>query len=143
VATLTSFASAETQSVGSPAEQFRISPALPYTNTYGCSETTPPDTETLLLKVTVIAPIVVVALESTTLVEETDTTVVFAGTPVPVTVWPAPMRTSAAASVIVVVLFEVADSENTPIWLIVVPVMSPISTGVLLSSSMAAMFWPG
>ena len=83
------------------------------------------------------------ALDRTTEVPDTDITVVFTGTPVPVTVWPAPMRMSAAASVIVVVLFEVADVENTPIWLIVVPVMSPISTGVLLSSSIAARFCPG
>jgi hypothetical protein len=68
VATFTSLASADTQSFGFPAAQFLIKPLLPYTNTYGCSDTTPPDTDTLLLNVSVELPVVVALFDNVTLV---------------------------------------------------------------------------
>jgi len=84
VATLTAFASLETQSCALPAEQFLINPLFPKTKTYGCRETTPPDTDTLLLNVAVTVADAVALLDIVTVVPTTDTTVVYAGIPAPV-----------------------------------------------------------
>ena len=55
-------------------------------------------------------------LESTNVVVTIDTTVVLAGIPVPVTVWPAPISGFAAANVTVALAFVVVpEAVNTPI----------------------------
>jgi hypothetical protein len=78
----------------------------------------------------------VAVLEIVTLVPDTDTTVVLTGMPAPVTVWPAPIRGFAAASVITLFrLTVVAVSVKTPTCCMLKAVMSPISTGVLTSLS--------
>ena len=54
-------------------------------------------------------------LESTRVVVEIDTTVVLAGMPVPVTVWPAPIKVLDAAKVTVALKFVVVpEAVNTP-----------------------------
>ena len=143
-ATLVALASAETQSLVLPAEQFWIKPLLPYTNRYGCSDTIPPDTEMLLLKVSTTVPEAVALLEILSVVVEIDTTVVLAGMPVPVIVWPAPIKGFDAASVMVSLSAVVVPvSVKIPTSDMFKPVMSPINTGVLVSLSIEARFCPG
>ena len=80
----------------------------------------------------------------TTVVVDTDTTVVFAGIPAPVTVCPAPIKGLVAAKVMVVLrLTVVAESVNTPTRVMVEPVADPARTGVSTLLSMRDRFWPG
>ena len=55
-ATLLALESADVQLLKLPAEQFCISPLLPYTNKYGNSMTAPPETLILLSKVSKTVP---------------------------------------------------------------------------------------
>jgi len=74
----------------------------------------------------------------------TETTVVFAGMPEPVTDCPAPISVFTAAKVTLALPFVVDPvSVKTPTCCIVKALMSPISTGVLLSLLIEARFSPG
>jgi hypothetical protein len=113
-------------------------PLFPNTKRYGCNDTTPPETDTLLLNVAVTVAEAVALLDIVTVVPTTETTVVFAGIPAPVIVCPAPIRVLDTAKVRVGLRFVVVtESVKTPIWDMLVPVMFPIRTGVSLSESMA------
>jgi hypothetical protein len=70
-----------------------------------------------------------------------ETTDVFAGMPVPVTVCPAAIKLFAWDNVTLVVLFKYAlASLKTPICENVVPLASPLKTGVLVVWSMLTRF---
>ena len=86
---------------------------------------------------------VTVTVDSWVFCEPAETTVVPEGMPVPLTACPAPILTWAVAKVTFTVEFRMPVAENTPILDIEVPLMSPISTGVLIVLSIASRFWPG
>ena len=90
----------------------------------------------------------VALLDIVTVVPNTEDTVVLAGMPVPVMVWPAPTRTLLDKRVRVgLPLVVLADAVNTPtldmVRLAESPGNVPKSTGVLVVDVMYVRFWPG
>jgi hypothetical protein len=101
----------------------------------------------LLSNVNVEEPLMVAALLKTAVhtdeTNEAETTLVFAGIPVPVTVRPAPIATIVVANVTLVVLFKVAAAVKTPTALTVVPVNEPKNGRVFTEEEISLRFCPG
>ena len=86
---------------------------------------------------------VTATVDSWVFCEPAETTVVPEGMPVPLTACPEPILTWASEKVTFTVEFRIPVAENTPILDIEVPLMLPISTGVVIVLSMASRFCPG
>jgi hypothetical protein len=89
---------------------------------------------------------VVILFDTVTVVVPLDTvaavTVVLAGIPVPVTIWPTPIKKFADAMVIVVP-DKLPTAVKTPTFDNELPAKVPVKTGVSTVLSILVKFWPG